>query len=280
MRVLVTGAGGLLGRALQTTLPDLGLPVIALTHDQLDVTDTEQTAAAIGHHQPGVVINCAAYTRVDDAEANEQAAYRVNALAVEALAAICARHRIRLVYPSTDYVFDGNSAQPYKPADVPHPINAYGRSKLAGEEKARAAGDHLIIRTSWLFGGGGSNFVRTIANRLHAGEALRIVNDQTGRPTCAHDLAQGIGKLLVSEVPSGTYHMANTDTATWFTFAREIAARVGKSELITPCTTADYPRPARRPASSVLDTSAADALIGPLRSWREALADAISRGDY
>jgi dTDP-4-dehydrorhamnose reductase len=151
---------------------------------------------------------------------------------------------------------------------------------VAGEVATRTASDHVIVRTSWLFGGGGPNFVRTIAARLHDGGGIRVVADQTGRPTYAKDLAHAIGRLLADRAAPGTYHVANSENATWFEFAREIARQLSSAQEITPCTTAEMRRPAKRPGYSVLDTTKTDRLIGPLRSWRPALAEAIQTEDY
>jgi dTDP-4-dehydrorhamnose reductase len=280
MRVLVTGSGGILGRALQVELPHRGLAVTALTRAELDITDTAAVRAALDRYAPDVVINCAAYTRVDDAESHEAEAAAVNTDAARALAEDCSVRAIRIAYPSTDYVFAGDRLTAYAPDDSPAPLNAYGRTKLGGESGTRAVPDHLIVRTSWLFGRGGANFVRTIAARLEMAETIRVVNDQTGRPTYARHLARGIAELLRISAPAGTYHVANAGQATWFEVAQELAAHSGRAAAVTPCTTSEFPRPARRPAWSVLDTTKTDKLIGALPSWRGALAEAWASGDY
>lgn len=280
MRILLTGAGGLLGRALQKELPKAGFSLTALTHAALDVTDPEDTAAALDEHHPDVVINCAAYTRVDDAEQHESEAAAINTHAARALALLCKARDLRIVYPSTDYVFPGDQVQPYSPEDPPRPLNAYGRTKLGGEEGTRVAPDHLIIRTSWLYGRGGPNFVRTIMARLKDSEQLRVVNDQVGRPTSAQDLAAGIARLLRFDTTPGTYHIANQGSASWFEFAQAIARLAGRPEGIVACASSDFPRAAQRPAWSVLSTTKADRLIGPLRHWHKALAEALQREDY
>jgi len=280
MRVLLTGANGLLGHAFQAELPLCGISVVPFSKSDLDVTDRASVVAAVESARPDVILNCAAYTKVDDAESHEVEAMRVNADASHVLADICGREGIRLVYPSTDYVFAGDDARPCLPADTARPVNAYGRSKLAGELAVQSAPDHLIIRTSWLFGGGGPNFVRTVIARLQKGEALRVVDDQTGRPTFAPDLARAVARLLLRNVPTGVYHVANAGAATWFEFATEIARLVGKSGLVTACRTDEFPKPARRPRFSVLDTMQTDDLIGGLRPWSEALAEAVDAGNY
>jgi dTDP-4-dehydrorhamnose reductase len=280
MRVLVTGAGGILGRALQAELPARGFAVTALTRAELDITDIAATRNALGRYAPAIVVNCAAYTRVDDAEAHEDDAAAVNTQAAHALAELCAARGTRIVYPSTDYVFAGDRRRAYAPDDTPAPVNAYGRTKLGGEVGTRAAHDHLIIRTSWLYGSGGPNFVRSVSGRLKKGEPLQVVTDQTGRPTYARHLARGIAELLSIKAPTGTYHMANAGRATWFEVAAEISARFGRPGAVVPCKTAELRRPARRPPWSVLDTRETDKLIGALTPWREALAEALAREDY
>lgn len=280
MRVLVTGAGGILGRALRMELPQRGFAVTALTRAELDITDAAAARAALARYAPAVVVNCAAYTRVDDAETHEHDAAAVNTHAARALAQLCHARGIRIVYPSTDYVFAGDRHIAYGPDDTPAPVNAYGRTKLGGEVGTRAARDHLIVRTSWLYGSGGPNFVRTVSDRLEKGEPLQVVADQTGRPTYARHLARGIAELLSMKAPTGTYHMANAGRATWFEVAAEISARFDRPEAVVPCRTAEFQRPARRPPWSVLDTSETDKLIGALPPWREALAEALAEEDY
>ena len=280
MRVLLTGANGLLGHALKSQLPARGISVLPFSKSDLDVSDCARVVATIESTRPNVLVNCAAYTDVDAAEAHEDVAMRVNADAARMLAEICEQQGIRMVYPSTDYVFAGDQERAYQPSDPARPLNAYGRSKLAGERAVQTMRDHLIIRTSWLYGAGGRNFVRTVATRLEADQPLRVVSDQTGRPTFAVDLAGAIADLLSRNVPAGIYHVANDGVATWFDFAQQIARLMGKSGLVTPCRSEEFPRPAQRPAFSVLDTTKTDALIGRLRPWREALAKAFHQENY
>jgi dTDP-4-dehydrorhamnose reductase len=280
MRVLLTGASGLLGHALRVELPAAGMSIIPLTKSDLDITDGESVVAAIERTRPDVVLNCAAYTQVDAAEANEAAAMRVNAGGALRLAETSDKYGIRIVYPSTDYVFAGDRQRAWLPSDDADPVNAYGRSKLAGERAVQSVADHLIVRTSWLFGGGGPNFVRTVVSRLEKDAPLRVVNDQTGRPTYTTDLARAIAQLLLRGVPAGVYHVANAGAATWFELAGEIARVLGKSGLVTSCRTDEFPRPAARPVFSVLDSTHTDGLIGTLRPWREALTEAIHAKNY
>lgn len=270
MRVLITGGGGMLARAFREMAgrregENAGnFDVIALTHTQLDITSYDDVRAALRRTTPDVVINCAAYTKVDDAETHEAEAMRINGEGAGILADACGS--IRVVYPSTDYVFDGNAATPYKTDAPTNPINAYGRSKLAGEQATAKASNYLIVRTSWLYGPGGPNFVRTILTRKD--QPLRVVNDQVGRPTFTYDLAQAIARLI--DEPSGIYHAVNDGTASWYDFARAIAPAAD----ITPCTSEEFPRPAARPRYSVLEPSL------KLRDWHDALADALRAGAY
>ncbi len=276
----MTGAGGILGRALHAELPGRGFACSALTHEDLDITNSEAIHDALARYDPAIVVNCAAWTRVDDAEAHEAEATALNTRAARGLAELCAGRGIRIVYPSTDYVFAGDRRTPYRTDDVPAPLNAYGRTKLGGEEGTRAAGDYLIVRTSWLFGGGGPNFVRTIIANLERGQPLRVVSDQVGRPTYARHLARAMADLLRMAAPAGTYHVANAGEASWFELARAIAERGGRPGTVTPCTSDEFPRPAPRPAWSVLDTTKSDRLIGALPPWRNALAEALATDDY
>lgn len=280
MRILITGAGGLLGTAACRVLPALGFDVHARTHAQLDVTRAEDVREVLHTLRPNVVLNCAGFTRVDDAETRPADAMAVNAHAAALLAEECARLGSRIVYPSTDYVFAGDAQQPYRPSDEPAPINTYGRSKAAGEAATRAVPDHLIVRISWLFGAGGPNFVRTIAQRVQQNQPSKVVNDQIGRLTYARDAAVAIGQLLITEAPPGTWHVANGGQASWYDVACAIAAQYGRAGLITPCSSSDYPRAAKRPAYSVLDTAETDKRIGALRPWQDALAQALAERDF
>jgi dTDP-4-dehydrorhamnose reductase len=247
---------------------------------ELDVTDEDAVHRTIRALRPDTIIQCAAYTRVDDAESHEDTAHHVNGLGTRYAAEAAAEVGARFVYPSTDYVFDGGSATPYRPEDPPHPINAYGRTKLAGEAFARLAPDHLIIRMSWLYGPGGRNFVRTVSERLAHGETLRVVNDQTGRPTWTVDAAATIMQLIDAAAGSVVYHVANSGAATWFDVAMEIASRLGVRERVEPCSSSEYPMAAARPRYSVLDCRHTEAVCGPARDWRVALAEAIRGRAY
>lgn len=278
MRVLITGANGMLGRDLQAALA--GHEVTALARADLDVTDAAAVAAAVHGHD--AVVNCAAYTKVDDAETHEDLAYAVNATGPANLAAACAETGARLVTVSTDYVFDGNATEPYA-EDLPRdPINAYGRTKAAGEELALAAhpAGTYVVRTAWLYGEHGPNFAQTMLNLAKTKDSWSVVDDQLGQPTWTADLAAQIVTLLETGAPGGIYHGTNSGQATWFEFARAVLDEVGLDpERITPTDSASFVRPAARPAYSVLGHDAwAAAGIAEMRPWRAALADAVASG--
>lgn len=289
-RVLVLGAGGQLGRHVRASLSDL--PMTALTHRDCDVGDTEALADWLAWAEPTIVVNCAAYTRVDEAETDRVDAERVNARAPAALAALCADRRASLIHISTDYVFGGippaDPRRGYTPADRPSPLNHYGATKLAGEEAVRhALREHWIIRTSWLFSAHGSNFVRTILRRAAERSELRVVDDQVGTPTWAGHLA-AVCRALVdtaaggTAVPYGTYHLAGTPAVSWHGFAAAIVeAAVDAGQLphlptVTAIPTREFPGPARRPADSRLHAADLPARLGlPAADWRDGLAAMI-----
>lgn len=280
MRVLITGANGMLGRDLQAALARH--EVTALARADLDVTDAAAVAAAVHGHD--AVVNCAAYTKVDDAETHEDLAYAVNATGPSNLAAACAATGARLVTVSTDYVFDGDATEPYA-EDLPRdPINAYGRTKAAGEELALAAhpAGTYVVRTAWLYGEHGPNFARTMLNLAKTKDAWSVVDDQLGQPTWTADLASQIVALLDAGAPAGIYHGTNSGQATWYEFARAVLEESGLDpERITPTDSASFVRPAPRPSYSVLGHDAwAIAGIPEMRPWREALADAVRRGVF
>lgn len=280
MRVLITGANGMLGRDLQAALARH--EVTALARADLDVTDAAAVAAAVHGHD--AVVNCAAYTKVDDAETHEDLAYAVNATGPSNLAAACAATGARLVTVSTDYVFDGDATEPYA-EDLPRdPINAYGRTKAAGEELALAAHPvgTYVVRTAWLYGEHGPNFARTMLNLAKTKDTWSVVDDQLGQPTWTADLASQIVALLDAGAPAGIYHGTNSGQATWYEFARAVLEESGLDpERITPTDSASFVRPAPRPSYSVLGHDAwATAGIPEMRPWREALADAVRRGVF
>lgn len=270
MKVLVTGAGGMLAHAVVPELRSRGHEVVALDRAALDVTDAVQVQARVRAERPAAVIQCAAYTRVDDAEREEDRAHEVNARAAGIVASACREVGARFVYPSTDYVFDGTATSPYPPDAPTAPINAYGRSKLAGELASRAA-DALVVRTSWLYGPGGRNFVATILERAAAGKPVRVVQDQRGSPTSTRDLAAMLVALLERGAPAGVYHATNGGETTWYDLALAASAIAGIAALMEPCTSAEFVTAARRPAYSVLDCSGTYAITGSAAHWRDAL---------
>jgi dTDP-4-dehydrorhamnose reductase len=224
--------------------------------------------------RPEAVVQCAAYTAVDRAEEEQERAHMVNAEATGHVADACQKIRATLVYPSTDYVFPGTGDRPYRPEDETGPVNAYGRSKLAGERAAARCDRSLVVRTSWLYGRGGSNFVETIRRLAAERESLDVVDDQTGRPTSTVELSRGIARLLALGA-AGTFHATGGGPATtWYGFAREIVGRLGYATELRPVPSSRVPRPAPRPAYSVLDCSGTERLIGhPFADWRATLAE-------
>jgi dTDP-4-dehydrorhamnose reductase len=273
MRALIFGASGMLGTDLSAAAPR-GTSLVTIDIADADITERDQVASALRDARPDWVINAAAYTAVDRAETEPTIAEAVNGLAPRHIAEESARRGIAVVHISTDHVFAGTATTPYQEADFAAPVNAYGRSKLRGEEHVLASGAHaLVLRTQWLFGRGGKSFPRTMWERATAGLATRVVNDQVGRPTYTRDLAAATWRL-VEQRASGLVHVTNGGgPATWFEFAREVFARAGAEALLSPCTTADYPMPARRPRYSVLCTHRLEGLLSaPLPHWRDGLA--------
>ncbi len=274
--IVVAGADGMLGRAWMALLEERGLRARGLVWPDFDLSDRACVARAIGGDVRAVV-NCAAYTDVDGAETNEALATAINGTGVGWLVERCDALGVPLVHYSTDYVFDGEGRAPY-PVDHPvAPLNAYGRSKRAGEEHVLASrGPHLLVRTSWLYAPWGKNFVLTIAKLAAERAELSVVNDQRGRPTSAEHLARASLALLEREA-RGTFHVTDGGECTWFELAREIAAHVAPSCVVKPCTTAEFPRPAKRPSYSVLDLSEAEARLGPMPDWRGEVSSVLRR---
>jgi dTDP-4-dehydrorhamnose reductase len=279
--LLIFGAQGQVGRALATLMAAGDVKHAALSRADCDITDP----IAVERVLPGirVAINCAAYTAVDEAEADEQTAQRINGEGAANVAAACARIGIPLVHISTDYVFDGESSRPMKEEDPPHPLNAYGRSKLAGEERVRTIlPQHIILRTSWIFSAYGNNFVKTILQLAQSQPQLRVVADQIGGPTAASDIAKAILEIVSAcERPGfadwGTYHFCGAPAVSWYEFARAIVGEGGPA--LVPIASKDFPRPARRPCNTVLDCARIQHVfrIGQ-PDWRQALTDcALSR---
>lgn len=269
MRALILGAGGMLGHDLIHTAPPVDLQ--PLTRQQLDVTDPVTLARRVRELRPDIILNAAAYTAVDRAEAEREQAFRVNAEAVGQLGGIAAGAGARVVHFSTDYVFDGTATRPYREDSPTDPVNAYGASKLAGEEALQRSGaDWLMVRTQWLFGVTGKSFPRTMWERARAEFATKVVTDQTGRPTYSPNLATAVWQLI-ERGASGVIHIANDGEATWFDVAARVFERAGRPELLTACSTADFPTPARRPTYSVLDTTRLAEQLGDLPPWPDAV---------
>ena len=273
-RWLVTGAGGQLGRAALALACEARIEARGATHAQLDVADAAAVRAALDAHRPAVVLNCAAFTAVDRCETEPEAAERGNTLAPGVLAQAC-RGRALLVHVSTDFVFDGRASTPL-PEDAPTaPLSAYGRSKLAGEAAVRAAaGEHLIVRTQWVFGPG-TNFVRTILRLAQGGGPLRVVEDQLGRPTWTTPLARAIFRAVEAGA-RGTLHLACEGVISWYDFARAIVEEGAERGMcprveVLAIPTREMPRPATRPAYGVLGLERARALGAALPYWRDAL---------
>jgi dTDP-4-dehydrorhamnose reductase len=283
--VLVTGATGMLGSELLRTAP-AGVEALGtgrsaaqpVAFPGLDLAAPGAAEALLARIPRLVgVVNCAAHTAVDKAEGEEPLALREIAELPAALARACAARGIPLVHVSTDFVFDGTGSRPYRPDDPTSPLGAYGRTKLAGEERVRAAHPGAaIVRTQWLYGPRGKHFPGTILALAAAKPELRVVADQVGSPTSTLELAPALWDVLAARA-RGVFHAACEGSASWYEFARATLELAGSKTPVQPCTTAEFPRPARRPAYSVLDCAALTALRGrPLKPWREALADFLA----
>jgi dTDP-4-dehydrorhamnose reductase len=257
-----------------------GRDVTVLGRADLDVTDRDSVFDAVAGHD--VVINAAAYTRVDDAEAHEDEALRVNGTAAGLLGEATAATGAKLVQVSTDYVFDGQATVPYAEDTPLDPLNAYGRTKAAGERLARQAnpGGTYVVRTAWLYGRHGDNFARTMLRLASSHETVSVVDDQLGQPTWTSDLAAQIVALADSDAPAGVYHGTNAGQATWFEFAQAVFTVAGLDpDRVKPTDSSQFVRPAPRPTFSVLGHDAwARAGLPPMRAWRDALAEAASTG--
>ena len=281
MRILVTGAGGQVGRELATWLKPHG-KVIALDRSALDLADPDAIVATMRSVRPALVVNAAAYTAVDNAERDRDAAFAINARAPGVLAEEAKRQDALLVHYSTDYVFDGTATRPYREDDPVAPMSVYGESKLEGERAIAASGVHaLVLRTSWVYGLTGRNFLLTIRRLAAEREELRIVADQTGVPNWARMLARATAGVVAQGLPSlvarsGLYHLSATGSTTWHGFARTIVGDVARPRVV-PIATHEYPLPARRPAYAVLDASRFAATFGlALPDWRDALAACLA----
>jgi dTDP-4-dehydrorhamnose reductase len=282
VKVLVTGAGGQLGQALQSVAPP-GVSVRALTHAELDIADEAAVQRALRELRPDILMNAAAFTRVDDAESHPAIAERVNTDGPTVLACACRALRSWLVHISTDYVFDGAQSRPYGPAAGPNPLSTYGRTKLAGELAVRRElqGECTLVRTSWLYGVGHRNFLTTMLRRLADGAELRVVSDQIGAPTATAGLARVLWALGLRRA-AGVHHWCDSGVASWYDFAVAIAEEslalglIHTAPTIVPISSAEYPLLAARPAYSLLDKRDTERLLG-LRAahWRASLRDTL-----
>jgi dTDP-4-dehydrorhamnose reductase len=272
LRVLVTGSRGQLGQELAELLPQQGHEIIARSRSQLDISDPQALEEALEIHTPDLVINAAAYTNVDGCETEEELAYRVNALGPRNLAQLCERQGSEILHISTNYVFDGSSERPYQPFDLPKPISAYGRTKLAGEEYIKHLSSRwYVVRSAGVYGQG-RNFVRTMLRVAAERDAIEVKNDEFISPTYARDLAEGIA-VIVEAGKYGLYHLTNSGSCSWYEFTCEIFRLAGVEVEVVPIPSSEYPLPAARPANGLLST-----LGSPeLRHWREALEDYLRR---
>ena len=272
MRVLLTGAGGQLGLELAEILPRRDHEVVALDRQRLDVADPGAVESAIDEHSPEIVVNAAAYTNVDGCEEATDLAYSVNALGPRNLAQACERRGCELLHVSTNYVFDGRDGKPYEPFDVPNPISAYGRTKLAGEELVmRLTNRWFVVRSAGVYGRG-HNFVRTMLRVAEERDSLKVKDDEFISPTYARDLAESIAGI-VEDGRYGLYHLTNAGSCSWYEFTREIFRLAGVETEVVPIPGSEYPLPAARPANGIL------ASVGSpeLRHWSKALADYLEQ---
>ena len=275
MKVLVTGAGGMLGRDVVLAAGNAGHDVVGFGHTELDVAEQATVSAKFDLERPDVVINCAAWTDVDGAEESEQAALTVNGAAAGFVSAAAAKVDASVVYVSSDYVFDGAKGAPYVESDQTAPLSAYGRTKLAGEEATAAANKrHFVVRSSWLFGIGGSNFVETMLRLASTQNEVLVVRDQVGSPTYTWHLAYGIVRLIEG-IEFGIHHMAAAGQCSWYEFAREIFEQAKTETKVLSGTTEMLGRPAPRPPFSALTSQREHAIRLP--TWQDGLAGYLAQ---
>ena len=278
MRVLVTGAGGLLGREVVRQLGERGHQAVPCDRRMLDITDAARAREVVLRSAPDAVLHCAAFTNVDAAESSPSDAYRVNVDGTANVARAAGEAGARFMYVSTDYVFDGEATEPYRPDSPTNPLSVYGKSKLGGEEAARLAGDWLVGRVSWVYGRGGSNFGSRVLERARAGEPIRAFTDLFSVPTWVSDAATTLLTLFECSAPSGVYHANNAGGTTWYDFACEALELAGISATVERTSVADVDLPAVRPRYSVLGVAETEHVIGSVRDWREALRGAVGSG--
>ncbi|MCC3378373.1 dTDP-4-dehydrorhamnose reductase [Paenibacillus farraposensis] len=280
MKVLVTGASGQLGQDVVSVFQAQGHDVLGYNREQLDITNLEQAVKIVGQYQPDAVIHCAAYTAVDAAETDVDRAYQVNAAGTRNMALAAEKAGAKLVYISTDYVFDGTAEQPYHEYDNTNPQSIYGKSKRAGEVLTQTLSSrYFIVRTSWVYGLHGNNFVKTMLKLGQEKPHLQVVNDQKGSPTYTVDLARFLAELVQTE-KYGVYHASNSGSCTWYEFTQAIfrdAVELLNAKIkatLEPCSTEQFPRPSARPRNSVMEHIAIRTNgLHDLRDWREALRD-------
>lgn len=255
-KILIVGANGMLGTDLVSVFSQAKYQVIPATRKDFDLTNNQQVQQYFQDKSFDLVINSAAYTQVDKAESEEKKAFRVNEIGAKNLAHICNNKNIPIIYISTDYVFDGNKKSPYETNDQPNPINIYGKSKLAGEIATKKSNPKsYIIRTSWLYGKNGNNFVETMLKLAKTRDEIKVVSDQYGCPTWTMDLANNIKKLIQQNADFGTYHICSNDSCSWFEFAKKIF-EINKIDItIKDITTEEFPRDAARPKNSIMKSS-------------------------
>ena len=267
MKILVTGAKGMLGQDLCPILEDEGYEVIETDIDSLDITDIKNVEDVLKSNMPDYVIHCAAYTNVDKAEEDTQTAEKINVQGSKNIAKICKKLNITLVYISTDYVFDGTKKGKYLPSDKPNPMSVYGKTKLGGEKAVMECEKYYITRTSWLYGHHGKNFVETMISLKD--KDLKVVDDQIGCPTWTVELSKGIVKLIEEQAPYGIYHVCGSGHTSWYGFAKKIFELCNLKVNLSPCTTEEFPRPAKRPKNSIMENNKI------CRSWETALKEYI-----
>ena len=280
VRWLVVGANGMLGQDFISELRFQNLKIIEKA--KFDIASIDEVRSNI--QEVDVVVNCAAYTAVDDAESNQELAFRINAVGPKNLAIVCREINAKLIQFSTDYVFSGNSDHPYDENENPDPKSVYGRSKLAGEQEVREIlpDNHYIIRTAWLYGKHGKHFGKTILNLAKTKKSLSVVNDQIGQPTWTKDLAKKSIEIVTNFAPTGTYHGTSSGQTSWFEYAKSIFELAGLDKSrIEPVLSSAYPRPASRPHFSVLGHKAFELSgLAPIRHWRDALQESFKNGVF
>jgi dTDP-4-dehydrorhamnose reductase len=277
---LVAGASGQLGRCMCDLLETKSIQHLAADRHQLDITDLDAVINVVKEHRPTFILNTAAWTAVDDAEEHEDSALLANAKGPANLAYASSLIGARLIHVSTDYVFDGQANLPYRVDSPTYPMNAYGRTKLAGEKAVLEFGNNnCVVRTAWLYSEYGKNFAKTMSLRALRGDTARVVNDQLGQPTSAHDVAQLILDISQLEQMPPVVHATNSGEATWFQFAQEIYSQLGGNPaLVSPVDTSSFPTAAKRPGYSVLDHSDLDSWsLQPMQNWVSGLSESINR---